>query len=248
MLSKLHTRLTFICTLITAGILLLIHLIALLFCEDQLKAKSLLTLENHLRTITSTLQTTHTVSHTWLAQMETSNRLIISIKDNGNRLLFPGAFSTVSDRDSLIELAHTISKSQYGFDPDVIPVSKLEIPSITFDLKTKHGEHFLVGICIIPSDNGVYSLTVLKDMKNEDAQILSFRLLLMALIGVGTALLGLFSFWFTKRTIAPIEESNRKQTEFIAAASHELRSPLAVLQISAATLHYQDLSSQKHFP
>ncbi len=247
MLNKLHTRLTFICTGITASILIFMHLIALLFCEDQLNARSMLTLQNHLSTITSSLQTTHTISQTWLAQMETTNRLIISIKDNGNPLLFPGSFSTPSDRDRLVKLALTTAQNQYQFNPDTIPLSKIEVPSISFDLKTDYNEHFMVGICTIPSDNGAYSLTVLKDMTNEDTQILSLRLLFIALVGVGTTLLALFSFWFTKRTIAPIKESRRKQTSFIAAASHELRSPLAVLQASASTLHYKDPTSQEHF-
>ncbi len=247
MLNKLHTRLTFICTVITASILLSMHLIALVFCEDQLNARSTLTLQNHLSTITSSLQTTHTLSQTWLAQMETTNRLIVSVKEHGNVLLFPGSFSTISERNSLIQLAEETAHNQYGFNPHIIPVSKLEVPTITFDLKTQYNEHFLVGICIIPSDNGAYSLTVLKDMKNEDTQIVSLRLLFLTLVVIGITLLALFSFWFTKRTIAPIKESNRKQTEFIAAASHELRSPLAVLQTSVATLHYQDLLSQEHF-
>ena len=247
MLNKLHTRLTFICTAITASILLFMHLIAFLFCEEQLNARSKLTLQNHLSTITSSLQTTHTLSQTWLAQMETTNRLIISVKEHGNVLLFPGSFATISDRNSLIQLAEETAQNQYGFNPHMIPVSKLEVPTITFDLKTQYNEHFLVGLCIIPSDNGAYSLTVLKDMKNEDTQILSLRLLFLTLVGIGITLLALFSFWFTKRTIAPVQESSRKQTEFIAAASHELRSPLAVLQASAATLHYQDPTSQEHY-
>lgn len=179
--------------------------------------------------------------------METTNQIIISIKDNRSLLLFPGSFSTQSDRNKLIKFAHDIAQNEYDFEPDIIPVSKLEIPQVTFDITTEYKEHFLVGICIIPSDNGAYSLTVIKDMKKEDLQILSLRLLFITLVVIGIVLLALFSFWFTKRAITPIKESNRKQTEFIAAASHELRSPLAVLQASAATLHYQDLSTQEHF-
>lgn len=247
MLNRLHTRLTILCTLITGIILIVMHVIALIFCVNELNVRSQMTLKNHLNNITSSLMTTHTVSHAWLSQMENTNHLVISIKDNGSLLLFPGSFKTVSDRKSLIEFAYHKAQDEYDFNPDAIPISKLEIPTVTFDLKTKYGEHFLAGICTIPSDNGAYSLTVLKDMKSEDTQILNLQLLFTALILIGIFLLALFSFWFTKRTIAPIKESNRRQTEFIAAASHELRSPLAVLQASASALNYQDPATQTHF-
>jgi signal transduction histidine kinase len=235
------------CTLLTGAILILMHLIALVFCENQLNARNYLLLQNHLNNITSSLQTSHTISQSWLAQTETSGGIIISIKDNGHSMLFPGSFETNSDRSTLIEQAYTLAQEKYAFDPYLIPVSKLNISSVTFELTTKKGEHFLTGICIIPSANGAYSLTVLKDMKNENIQILKLRLLFMTLIGLGVFLLALFSFWFTKRTIAPIEENNRRQTEFVAAASHELRSPLAVIQASASNLTYEDLPSHTHF-
>ena len=45
-----------------------------------------------------------------------------------------------------------------------------------------------------------------------------------------------FAWFFTGGAIKPVEEAHRKQAEFVSAASHELRSPLAVIEMSAGTI------------
>ena len=42
-------------------------------------------------------------------------------------------------------------------------------------------------------------------------------------------LLTAFSWHFTKKVLAPVEENRKRQIQFVAAASHELRSPLTVI-------------------
>lgn len=39
-----------------------------------------------------------------------------------------------------------------------------------------------------------------------------------------------FSYWFSKKTLLPIEVSNQKQRKFISDVSHELRTPLSVMK------------------
>ena len=51
-----------------------------------------------------------------------------------------------------------------------------------------------------------------------------------ALVLLGIVLLWFLCWYFTGKALRPIEENARRQNEFIAAASHELRSPLTVIR------------------
>lgn len=53
---------------------------------------------------------------------------------------------------------------------------------------------------------------------------------------LGIAALFLVSSWMVNKSLKPVEESRRRQTEFIAAASHELKSPLAVIRANASAV------------
>lgn len=63
--------------------------------------------------------------------------------------------------------------------------------------------------------------------------------LLLAFVGVGLltelAMLGI-SVLFAKRAVAPIEESYRKQKQFVQDASHELKTPLASIRANLEAL------------
>ena len=61
----------------------------------------------------------------------------------------------------------------------------------------------------------------------------------------GTAILLCLCFWLAGRALAPTEQALRRQKEFIAAASHELRSPLAVIKASLQALAEQDLPAAR---
>ncbi len=50
---------------------------------------------------------------------------------------------------------------------------------------------------------------------------------------LGILLLFLSGRWFVRRSLRPLEETYQRQQDFVAAASHELRSPIAVIQMTA---------------
>lgn len=58
------------------------------------------------------------------------------------------------------------------------------------------------------------------------------------LIVGGTAIVLLFfiSLWLSKRIIRPLEENDRQQKQFISDASHELKTPVAVISTNAEML------------
>lgn len=52
----------------------------------------------------------------------------------------------------------------------------------------------------------------------------------------GLALIGAASLYLSARSIRPVEQSIRRQREFVAAASHELRTPVAAVRANAEVL------------
>ncbi|WP_304406727.1 cell wall metabolism sensor histidine kinase WalK [uncultured Clostridium sp.] len=72
--------------------------------------------------------------------------------------------------------------------------------------------------------------------------------LLKTFIGVGVlSLIVLFfiSLYFTNKAINPLEETFKKQKQFIADASHELRTPLAIIKTNISLLKENDLETIK---
>lgn len=106
-------------------------------------------------------------------------------------------------------------------------------------------------VCIIHGSNktefyGVYSTFYANGIPYEIAVIyprLTFRSILQNYCGwypviwVGvSALLFLVSRLLVGKAVQPVEAALQSQKEFIASASHELKSPLAVIQTNAETL------------
>ena len=64
---------------------------------------------------------------------------------------------------------------------------------------------------------------------------------------LAAAALFLFAWYFTWKLLRPLEESQRRQTQFVAAASHELRTPLAVILSCASASRCGNEEERAHF-
>lgn len=239
MLKELRMHLTLICSSITGLIVFIICLIALQICETQVNSRNQLAFENQLQTISYQLQTHQSIKTSWLAQLEVDNKLIISIKDNHQPFFFKGAWTPPTPRDILIKKAHQIALETYQFDINAPPTSSLTIAKQFFKIQGIDGEYYRVGMARIPSAKGNFSLTLLQDVSREKALIIDTRILFISISFIGILLLSMFSFWFAGRAILPISINQQKQVQFIAAASHELKSPLAVIQSSNSVMQEQ---------
>lgn len=233
MLNSLRKNLTLLCVFMT-GIILSLTAMGLLFLsERQMDQQSSITFQNNLNSIVYKLQSSHTIDNQWLSQLETGNQLIVHIEDNGTPILFPGSWTPESDRAALIAKVQETARTQYAFDIKTKPYSVINIDSQSFEITGDNGDEYQAAVAVIPSSGKSWqSITLLRDISADVNQKLMARLSFLGLIIAALALLFLFSWWFSGRVIAPIEESRRKQVEFVASASHELRSPLAVIQAS----------------
>ena len=242
MLKSLRIKLTFICSSITTLILLVVCFIALNFSKAQLTARNQATFDSLLQNIAYQLQGHNIVTTSWLMQLEQDNHLIISLLDNKTPLFFKGAWLSPSERSQLITLANDLGKDTYSFDVTAPPISRLNVEQLSFTMVAPSKDNYRVGLARIPLNDGFYSLTALQDLHEEKTIRIHSRLLFLGISSGGVLLLILFSYWFSGRALIPIEENRKKQVAFIASASHELKSPLAVIKSSNNCLQ----TSQDH--
>lgn len=235
MFREFKKNLTFLYTLSTGLILTLIVILAFLFSLSSQNNRRQSTFQNHLFTLTSKLQSDTQFTDLYLAQMETQNKLVISIKENGHSLFFPGAYETAENRDYLIEQANSQAEKE-GIYEDSQPISSNMLKSSVFSLAGNHSDKWLGNVLIIRTDTGYKKLILLSDESGQRMTVLKMLLFYLFMDGAGIFLLYLTGRRFVRRSTGPLEENYRKQQDFVAAASHELRSPLAVIQTNAAAI------------
>ena len=98
-----------------------------------------------------------------------------------------------------------------------------------FTIKGEDGVSYSASAALIPRQKGNLGVLVLHSLKPLALRLRNLRLTFAGAGAAAVLLLGLFSWHFTKKVLAPVEESRKRQTQFVASASHELRSPLTVI-------------------
>lgn len=234
MFSKLRKQLTLTYTLLIWIIVTVIIAGSLTMNERQLEQKS----KESFRTLNTQIVYrlhSNTLEVSWLSQLEAENKLIISIKDNNKSLFFHGSWNPVTNRGQLIDtvntlaLAHTIDITKYPISSDITSSS-------IFQFTGQNKEPYYGMATILPSQRGWKSLILVQATAENEKQILTQRFLFALIDVAGLFLLFFVNWFFIGSFLKPIEENRKKQTEFVAAASHELRSPLAVVQASTSGL------------
>ena len=166
--------------------------------------------------------TAPTISGSWLAQTEASEKLIIHIEENREPFLYSSSWVPATDRQTLIDLAREEALKE-KVNPAVRPVSSSVIQSSVFTVTGEQKDSYYGTILVFPTARSYQSLTLLGYrtpgivlLKDQGPRFLLFDLL-------GIAALFLVSWYFVGKSLEPVEVSRKRQNESIAAASHELR-------------------------
>jgi signal transduction histidine kinase len=207
----------------------------LMLTESKLEEKRLEAFASHGDTIINKLQNENVINVTWLTQIESKNNLILYIEDNGNPLTFKGVLNPLTDRYILLGRLRSLAMSD-GITIAINPVFFNVSNSQTYTIKGDNNDIYYGFVSVIPTETGWRSLTLLQYLPDYYSSVTNQRILYTVLGFAGVLALFLVSLRLISRMIRPIEESNRSQTAFIAAASHELRSPLSVIMANSAAI------------
>ena len=231
MIKRLRRQLTALFTITTGLILTLVVIGILVISAREFNKKNLVSFQNQILNITSRLQSGTTISYTWLSRLESDNRLIIHIEDNGKPLLYRGSWTPASGRDTLIMLAREAAMSE-RIDPSSRPVSSSLLRSSVFTVTGDCNDTYLGSVLVLPTRTGFQSLTLLACKDPMGFGLYRQGILFFLLNLAGIAALMSVSWVLVGKSLKPLAEGQKQQNEFIAAASHELRAPLAVIRSS----------------
>lgn len=244
MFRSLRNKLVLLYTVSTGFILLIVMITLLILTEKKLEEKRYEAFSNHGKIIINKLQYENTINGNWLTQMEAENNLILYIEDNGNPLTFKGVLNPPTNRFILIERLNLLTKSE-GITVSINPISFNVSNSNIYTIKGDYNDIYYGFVSVIPTDTGWRSLILLQYLPHYYSSLTNQRILYIILGLAGVLALLLVSLRLISRMIRPIEESNRRQTAFIAAASHELRSPMSVIMANSAVISVDSDESRK---
>lgn len=233
MIGTFTRRLTFLFTAATSAILTLVLGVSFFYQFRITGIQDLEHFQNQLLDLTHRLEGSSSLTDSWLAKLEADGHLIIHIEDNQIPLFFSGSWNPPTSRETLIRLAKEKALAEH-VDTAVRPFSNSLNKTSIFTLKGEHGDTYRGNVLILSTENGFRSMILLEDttVRRRALYLQTFVFCLLELFGI--LALYLISRHVIKKAALPIEEYHQKQTDFVAAASHELRSPLAVIQAGAS--------------
>lgn len=247
MLKELKNRLIVFYGLSTTAILAVVMIVVFIMNTIQEKQYQRNIFQNNVTQIVDQLTNANTIKTKWLIQFQESNNLLIRIEDNG--VLIPSYFQihTKTDQSKLYEtLKGEISSEGMTLDSTVF--SNRNYTSDIYTLGGSFDESYLGCVTSFVSNDNARIIYIIKILDQPGLNT-SYLVLRYGLITLGgSLLLFLFSFFFINKVVKPVEEGQQKQVEFIAAASHELRSPLTVIRTGISTIRKNPEKSDSILP
>lgn len=245
MIPKLRRRLTLLMTLLTASVLAGALFVTWQLSEEQYQTSAEALFRNNFSALCDRLVDATSVSDTWLAEQEQSSGCLLFLKDNGASLQYSGVLTGQTPRAELEVLVQKAAGQL--LDVSQKDSSGAVLRQEAFGTMAGNAEDsYFLALSLLPrGDKGAYLLAASLQSKDFLAQHQIWSALQYAGLWVaGTSVLAWISFWLTGKALAPTSQALRQQKEFIAAASHELRSPLTVIKASLQAMD-EDLALER---
>ncbi len=241
MFRRLHIQLTFFSALIIGAVILIMTMFCNFIAVRSTRENIWTTFQNNAMSCISHIESQSMITNQWILQAEQNYGISIDIKDNGNSLYLKKLQGTSAEED-IFQKAAAVSADSHGLNLSNPGVVNKLTKNIFFQIKD-----FYVSTALIPKDQGTVSMIILYPLNSMEHEILLQQLAFFGTAFLAILALSIFSWFFTGKMIAPLEENRQAQTEFIAAASHELRSPLAVILSGISAMKKAEPAEQAHF-
>ncbi len=244
MFKDVQKKLTILYTALTGLILMILLACIFMWNITSREHGQEAAFQNLWLSVGSHLQMDSILSDSFLAQTEAASRAVIHVEENGTPLMFPGSWTPPTDRKRLIELGIQRAAAE-NIESSRPPVSSSMEQTSIFRIKGDSCFSYYGRMIVLAPEkqscSGAKSLRLLTLITPRSALIRNSLPVFLLLSAAGIVCIFFVSWHMTGRALAPARESAKKQVEFIAAASHELRSPLAVIRSAVSIL--QDMKN-----
>lgn len=242
MYRKLHMKMTLFCGTVTGVILLAMTLAGLIAFERLLEKNDSAVHEKTLNTVLNQLEGESLIDYGKLGQIADMRFYTITLYEKET----PYFLYQDPVQQERMKAACGLASAKYGFQVENPPTSRTKTKHLEFVMK-EEGVEYLASFSSIPHPYGTFCAVVLYSRAQLHQQIWGLRLFLLAVDLAALLLLFLFAWFYTGRMLGPIEENRKKQIQFVASASHELRSPLSVILSSADALTVAEEEDRNSF-
>lgn len=224
MYHKLHKRLTLLFTGVAGAILIVMSVSYLYMSETELSKNSLLSFSSNVDSLISGLEQQSDLTWEWLSKTAANQGSLLALYDNGASIAYN---RTVLSEEELF-LADEVKAFADEHYPQLGNGSSYFAAHQEFTYTAKK-ETYHASVFNIRKNYGILTGIILSSTKPFLQQIRHQRLKFAAINIAGILILLAFSYYFTGKLLEPVIEARKKQTAFVAAASHELRTPIAVI-------------------
>lgn len=247
MLSNLKRKLTLLSGIsISIIVTLVIILIFSFFIILDIQHNENL-FNNNVNTLINDIHNSSTLNSNQLNEMENSNNIVIHIEVEGHPFSYKGCLSTPTDRNVLIEAAKQAAINE-GLNFNSNPINPSIKKSSIIKLNVNDGENYQSISVIIPYGNSWRTITVIQWIPNRNSYWITIGFIFFIIDLMTCISIFILSNIFIGKALKPVEENNQRQIEFIAAASHELRSPLTVIKASISSIKSDALCINDYIP
>ncbi len=232
MFHKIQIKLSFICCLSTALILLIIILCCLNASEKNMygQEKALFFLKTN--NISSDLHSSESIDINWYMRNFTADKNILYIEVNGSPATLSSLILSDKDRSVIFDIKNDMKHK------NMIPNTPSDSSNINqkyFEYASGHRKFLVMNTKLYKNEQEINYL-YLYSLGDFYHNVKKQRLLFLGIWLFAILILYLFSYIFTSNALKPVVQNDEKQRHFIAFASHELRSPLAVFKTGLSVL------------
>ncbi len=237
---KARRRLTLLFSTIIGMVLMIMTVLYLYVAESALYENSFAAFFRDASSLATFLQQQTNITQNWLSQIQADGKYILYLTDNDIPLAYTAQNAS---RRALFEnvLAYADAHPADGYP------SGGQDSLVHFLYTAPNGERYFVCRAGIVKKNGRLEMLLLSSLHGLRRQIVRQRFLFLAIVTGTMLFLFFFCRWFTARLLRPVNESQRRQVQFVASASHELRTPLSVLTSCLSAMRRLDKPQQEAF-